>query len=107
MSEAVLHLYREVKDRKAFKITDTMEKEYTKLSQGNPMVVVSYLRTHLRCLIANYEDKEMELRATLKMAVEDASRTGTSRLKVLSRPQFRQRLRMIFLLGMGFPNHMP
>jgi hypothetical protein len=87
MSEAVLHLYREVKDRKAFKITDTMEKEYTKLSQGNPMVVVSYLRTHLRCLIANYEDKEMELRATLKMAVEDASRTGTSRLKVLD-PNF-------------------
>lgn len=68
LSSAVLSLYLEVKERKVLRQTDDMEIEQRQLAKTNPVVVMSYLRTHLRALLAFHEDSELDLRAQLKLA---------------------------------------
>ncbi len=48
------------------------------LAKTHPVVVLSYLRTHLRALLAFHEDCELDLRAQLKIANQEADRSVKS-----------------------------
>ena len=68
LSSAILSLYIEMKDRKAARVTVELEAEAQRLSNTNPLVILTYLRTHLRVLLAAQEDHEQAMRDQIAAA---------------------------------------
>jgi hypothetical protein len=78
LSKAVVGLYIEMKGRRLLKETEEVQAENKALARVNPIVVVSYLRTMLRSQFASHEDTELDLRAQLKLAEDEAQRNVRS-----------------------------
>jgi predicted RNase H-like nuclease (RuvC/YqgF family) len=74
LSSAILALYVEVKDRKAARMTEELEAEAQRLACTNPYILLMYLRTHLRVVLSNQEDDELNLRDQIKVAQNDVAR---------------------------------
>ncbi len=62
LTGSILSLYIEMKDRNAAKVTEELHTEAQRLAGTNPLVLLTYLRTHLRVLLAQQEDHEQALR---------------------------------------------
>jgi hypothetical protein len=78
LSKKVLGLYIEMKDRNVMADTDDLKAENRALSRTNPLVIVSYLQSHLRATLAAHEDCELDLRAQLKLNEDDAQKNVLS-----------------------------
>ena len=78
LSKVVVGLYIEMKGRRLLKETEEVQAENKALARVNPIVVVSYLRTILRSQFASHEDTELDLRAQLKLAEDEAQRNVRS-----------------------------
>lgn len=74
LGKAVLSTYIEVKDRKVLHESDELQAENRALARVNPLVILSYLRTKVRNMLATHEDCELDLRAQLKLNEDEAQR---------------------------------
>jgi hypothetical protein len=74
ISQTILSVYIEMKDRKTARVTPELEAEAQRLATTSPLVVLSYLRTHLRVLLSDQEDHEQALRDQIAAARKDVTR---------------------------------
>ena len=78
LTQALLKVYIEIKDRKALAESDEMLAENRALARVHPMVIVSYLRSHVRNLLTSHEDCEFDLRVQLRLHEDDANKNVRS-----------------------------